>query len=155
MQPVLTSLTNLIVSHKRLLSAIWFATLALLCVAVMFHRLTMSFRGFFLYVFLPIIAAGIAGSLWGVPILNRAKTNTLGQSLLRGIAVAAGAFVIFSLMFALAVPFIERAWSMRQSEGLFLFTWTLGLLLAAPIVLVGGMLAGATLYLFHRKALGD
>jgi hypothetical protein len=99
------------VSHKRLLAAAWFAALALLCVAVMFHRLTMSFRGIFLYVFLPIIASGIAGSLWGVTILNRAKTNTVGISLLRGIAISGGAFVIFSLMFALALPFIERGWS--------------------------------------------
>ena len=151
MPPILPLLVKLTVSHKRLLAAVWFAALALFCVAAMFHRLTMSFRGTLLYVFLPIMASGIAGGLWGEPILNRAKTNSVGESPLRGIAVSGLAFVIFSLIFALALPFIERGgWSLRQSEGLLLFTWTLGLLLAGPIVLFGGMLAGATLYLFGK-----
>lgn len=155
MQPMLRSLVNLTNSHKRLLAAGWFAALALLCVAVMFHRVTMSLRGAVLYVFLPVIAAGIAGGLWGVPILNRAKTSTVGQSLMRGIAVSGGAFVIFSVMFALVLPFVERGWSLQQFKGLLLFTWTLGLLLAGPIVLFGGMLAGATLYLFRRRVVGE
>jgi hypothetical protein len=155
MQPILPLLVNLTVSHKRLLAAVWFAALALLCVAVMFHRLTMSLRGILLYVFLPIVASGIAGGLWGGPILNRSKTNTVGQSLLRGIAVSSVAFVIFSLMFALALPFVERGWSLRQSAGLLSLTWTLGILLAGPIVFFGGMLAGATLYLFRRRVVGE
>jgi hypothetical protein len=155
MQPILPSLANLAVSHKRLLAAVWFAALALLCVAVMFHRVMISLQVILLYVFLPIIASGIAGGLWGGPILNRLKTNTLGRSILRGIAVSSVAFVIFSLMFALALPFVERGWSLRQSAGLLLLTWTLGILLAGPIVLFGGMLAGATLYLFRRRVVGE
>jgi len=87
--------------------------------------------------------------------LNPAKTNSVGRSLLRGIAVSASAFVIFSLMFAIALPLIERGWSLRGSGGLLLLTWTLGLLLAGPIVLFGGMLAGVTLYLFRRKLIGE
>jgi hypothetical protein len=146
---------NLSVFHKRLLAAVWFSALALLCLAVMFHKLTMSFRGGFLYVLLPIIASGVAGSLWGIPILNPARTNRVGQSLLRGIAVSCGAFVIFSLMFAFALPFMERGWSLGQSAGILWFTWTLGFLLAGPIVLFGGMLAGATLYWFRRKLVGE
>jgi|SRR4051812_10715578 hypothetical protein len=142
------------VSRKKLLAAGWFATLALLCVIVMFHKLTMSAHGIFLYVVLPIIAAGIAGSLWGGTILTPSKTSTMGESLLRGIAVAGGA-VIFSLMFAVILPFIEHGWSSRQSEGIFLFTWTLGLLLAGPIVVFGGVLAGATLYFFRRRVVDE
>jgi hypothetical protein len=61
------------------------------------------------------------------------------------------AFVILSLLFALALPFVERGWSLRQSGGLFLLASTLGFLTAAPIVMVGGMLAGATLYLYRRR----
>ena len=141
---------NLTDFHERFLAAMWFAGFALLCVAVMFYTLTMALRGIFLYVVLPIVASGIAGALCGGPIVNRAKTRTMSQSLLRGIAVAAAAFVIFSLLFALALPFIERGWSLRQSGGLLLLTSTLGILLAGPIVLSGGMLAGATLYLFGK-----
>src|SRR6476661_327420 len=103
---------NLTDFHERFLAAMWFAAFALLCVAVMFHTLTMALRGIFLYVVLPTVASGIAGALCGGPIVNRAKTRTMSQSLLRGIAVAAAAFVIFSLLFALALPFIERGWSL-------------------------------------------
>jgi hypothetical protein len=151
MHPILSSR----IPAKRLLAAVWFAAIALLCVAVMFHKLTMSFRGILLYMVLPMIASGIAGSLWGVSILNRAKTNTVGHSVLRGIGVSGGAFVIFTLMFALALPLTERGWSVRNSEAIFLFTWTLGLLLAGPIVLFGGMLAGATLYLLGYRVFGE
>jgi hypothetical protein len=143
------------ISKKRLLATAWFATVALLCLAAMFHRLTMSFRGIFLYLFLPSIASGIAGSLWGVAILTRSKTNRMGESLLRGVAVSGRAFVIFSLMFALALPFTERGWSVQQSGALLLFTWTLGLLLAGPIVVFGGMMAGVTLYLFRRSVVDE
>ena len=66
------------------------------------------------------------------------------------IGVAAAAFVIFSFLFTFALPFIELGWSLRQSGGLLLLTWTLGGLFAAPMVFFGGMLAGATLYLFGK-----
>lgn len=141
---------NLTAFRQRLLAAVWFAASALLCVGIMFHAVTMASRGTFLYGLLPTVAGGIAGGLAGGSILNRAKTRTVGQSLLRGILVAAVAFVIFSLLFTFALPFTERGWSLRQSGGLLLLTWTLGALLAAPMVFFGGMLAGATLYLFNK-----
>lgn len=147
---------KLIVSHKTLLASMWFAAFSLLSVAVMFHTVTMSFRGILLYVFLPIMSSGIAGGLLGGAILNCAKTSTVGRSLLRGIAVAGLAFIIFSLSFALALPVVERGeWSLRQSGGLVVLTWTLGILLAGPMVVFGGMLAGTMLFLFRRKALGE
>jgi hypothetical protein len=151
MQPISLSLGNLAGSRKRLLAALWFAAFALLCVTVMFHRVTMSFRGVILYEVLPVLASGIAGGLWGGPILDLGKVNTLVRSLFKGIAVAGGGFVIFSLLFALVLPLIERGWSLRQSADLLLLTWTLGIALAAPIVLFGGMLGGATLFLFCRR----
>lgn len=136
--------------RQRLLAAAWFAASALLCVGIMFHTVTMAPRAAFLYGLLPTVAGGIAGGLAGGSLLNRAKTSTVGQSLLRGIAVAAAAFVIFSLLFAFALPFTERGWSLRQSGGLLLLTWTLGALFAAPMVFLGGLLAGVTLYLFGK-----
>jgi hypothetical protein len=148
------SLGYLVDSYRRSLAALWFAAFALLCLAVMFHAVTMSFRGVILYVFLPVLASAVAGGLWGGPILDRAKMETVLQSLLRGIAVAGGAFVIFSLLFVVVLPLIERGWSFRQSAGLSLLTLTLGILLAGPIVLFGGMLGGATLYLFRRRVVG-
>ena len=136
--------------RQRLLAAAWFAASALLCVGVMFYTVTMAPRAAFLYGLLPTVAGGIAGGLAGGSLLNRAKTSTVGQSLLRGIAVAAAAFAIFSLLFTFALPFTERGWSLRQSAGLLLLTWTLGALFAAPMVFFGGMLAGVTLYLFGK-----
>jgi len=116
----------------------------------MFYTVTMAPRAAFLYGLLPTVAGGIAGGLVGGSLLNRAKTSTVGRSLLRGIAVAVVAFAIFSLLFTFALPFTERGWSLRQSGGLLLLTWTLGALFAAPMVFFGGMLAGVTLYLFGK-----
>lgn len=149
-------LTRLIFSHKRLVGAVWFSSFALLSVVLMFHRLTMSLRGILLYGFLPIIASGIAGGLWGEAILNCAKTSSVGRSLLRGIVVSGLAFVVFSLSFGLALPLVERGeWSLPQAGGLVMFTWTLGILLAGPIVVFGGALAGITLFWFRRRVLGE
>jgi len=120
----------------------------------MFYTVTMAPRAAFLYGLLPTVAGGIAGGLVGGSLLNRAKTSTVGRSLLRGIAVAVVAFAIFSLLFTFALPFTERGWSLRQSGGLLLLTWTLGALFAAPMVLFGGMLAGVTLYLFGKVISG-
>src|SRR5580765_1238068 len=74
---------NLTDFHERFLAAMCFAAFALLCVAVMFHTLTMALRGIFLYVVLPIVASGIAGALCGGPIVNRAKTRTMSRPRLR------------------------------------------------------------------------
>ena len=111
----------------------------------MFHH------GIILYLILPTVAATLAGMLWGEAILDRSKTNTLSCSLMRGVGTAAGAFAIFAVLFAVTLPLIEDGWSLSQSSGLFLLTSTLGILLAGPIIVFGGMLAGATLYLFGSK----
>lgn len=141
--------------HKRLLAALCFAGYALLGVAMMFHAVKMSFRGAILYLLLPITAAAAAGGLWGGTILDRSKMNTVVQSLLRGIVVAGGAFVIFSVAYVLVLPLVEHGWSLRQAPGLLLLTFTLGILLVGPIVLFGGMLGGATLYLLRRRVAGE
>jgi len=141
-------------AHKTFLATLWFAAFGLMTVALLFHPLPMAARAVVIYMVLPTAAAAASGGLWGRVILDRAKTSTLGQSLLRGIAVAGGAFAIFAVLFALALPLVERGWSLRQASGLLLLTSTLGLLFAGPAILVGGMLAGSTLYLFGRKAVG-
>jgi hypothetical protein len=136
---------------KSALPALWFAVFGLVSVTFLFHRLPMVTRGTLVYILLPTVASAAAGGLWGRAIIDETKTNSVRQSWLRGILVAMSAFVILSLLFALALPFVERGWSLRQSGGLFLLASTLGFLTAAPIVMVGGMLAGATLYLYRRR----
>ena len=133
------------------LPALWFAVFGLLSVTFLFHRLSMASRGALVYVLLPTVASAAAGGLWGRAIIDETKTNSVPQSLLRGILVAMAAFVIFSLLFALSLPFIEHGWSLRESGGLFLLASLLGFLTAAPIVLFGGMFAGVTLYLYRRR----
>jgi len=145
----------LVDSNKRLLAGVCFGAFALLCVAVMFHAVTMSPRGILLYMLLPTVASGTGGCLWGGTILDRAKMNTVAQALLRGIAVAAGAFVILCLLYVLVLPLVERGWSLRQSTGLLLLTVTFGILLAGPLVLFGGMLGAASLYWFRRRVAGE
>ena len=136
---------------KSALPALWFAVFGLASVTVLFHRLPMATRAALLYIVLPTVASAAAGGLWGRAIIDQTKTNSVHQSLLRGILVAMSAFIIFSLLFAFALPFVEDGWSLQQSGRLFLLTSTLGLLTAAPAILLGGTLAGATLYLYGRK----
>lgn len=136
---------------KSALPASWFAVFGLVSVSFLFHRLPMATRGALVYILLPTLASAVAGGLWGRVILDETKTSSVGQSLRMGILVAISAFAIFSLLFALVLPFVERGWSLRESGGLFFLALTLGSLTAAPIVLVGGMLAGCTLYLYVRR----
>jgi len=138
-------------SHRALLSALWFAAIALLCVVLWLHPLKIAGAGILLFIVLPTISAAIFAGLWGGQILDPTRTITLRQSLLRGIAVAVGAFFIFALLYAVALPFAERGWSIGQSGGLFLLTATFGMLFAIPIILIGGILGGATLYWFGRS----
>ena len=140
------------VRAHRILAAIWFLAFGFLFLCLFFHAWQLAFRAVFLFIFLPTVAAAAAGYLWGGAILDRGKTSTLGQALTRGVVIAAAAFVIFAALFAVALPVVERGWSWRQSGGLFVLTSTLGVFLAGPIVLFGGMLAGGTLYLFGRSA---
>ena len=142
---------NLVRSH-RMLAAIWFAAFGFVSLGLLFHAWQLAFRAVLLFIFLPTVAAAMAGRLWGGAILDRGKTSTLGQALTRGVVIAVAAFVIFAALFAVALPVVERGWSWRQSGGLFVLTSTLGVFLAGPIVLFGGMLAGGTLYLFGRNA---
>ena len=135
-----------------MLAAIWFAGCGFVCLGLFFHAWQLAFRAVFLFVFLPTVAAAGAGGRWGGAILDREKTSTLGQALTRGVVIAAAAFVIFAALFAVALPVVERGWSWRESGGLFVLTSTLGVFLAGPLVLLGGMVAGGTLYLFGRNS---
>jgi hypothetical protein len=138
---------------KSALPALWFAAFGLASVTFLFYRLPMASRGALVYIILPTVASAAAGGLWGRAIIDETRTDRMRQSLLRGILVAMGAFVIFSMLLALALPFVERGWSLRQSGGVFLLACTLGFLTAAPMVMIGGMLAGSTLYLYRRRRL--
>jgi len=140
------------VRAHRILAAIWFLAFGFLFLCLFFHAWRLAFRAVFLFIFLPTVAAAAAGCLWGGAILDRGKTSTLGQALTRGVVIAAAAFVIFAALFAVALPVVERGWSWRESGGLFVLTSTLGVFLAGPLVLLGGMVAGGTLYLFGRNS---
>ena len=140
------------VRAHRILAAIWFLAFGFLFLCLFFHAWRLAFRAVFLFIFLPTVAAAAAGCLWGGAILDRGKTSTLGQALTRGVVIAAAAFVIFAALFAVALPVVGRGWSWRESGGLFVLTSTLGVFLAGPLVLLGGMVAGGTLYLFDRNS---
>lgn len=139
--------------HKTLLAGLWFAVFAFLSVSLLFHGLPMAPRGLALYIALPTAAGAIAGGFWGRTILDPGKITSVRQSLIRGVLVGVAAFVIFAALFALTLPLVEQGWSFRQSGGLFVLTSTLGVFLALPVILFGGMLAAVSLYLFRRRVL--
>jgi len=113
----------------------------------------MSPRVALLYVVLPSISAAISGSLWGAAILDSSRINTYAASLLRGLGVSAGAYLIFAVFYACGLPLMEPLWSLRQAGNLFFFTLMFGLLLAGPMAVVAGLVAGATLFRFGRHIL--
>jgi hypothetical protein len=75
-----------------------------------------------LYVVLPSLAAGIAGYIWGGAILDPSRVQNYGQTVLRGLIVGAGAFVIFAAVYACGLPMLEGEWSLGRVGSLFLFT---------------------------------
>lgn len=139
-------------SARRALAAAWFAILGFLVTALLFLHQPMVFHGWFLLVLLPAMSGGLAGYIWGGAILDFTKTRGYGESLLRGIGVAGGAFAIFAVLFAFALWQTEPGWGMSQVGGLFLATLTFGLLMVGPLVMITGLVGGGTLYLLGRHA---
>ena len=142
-------LTN---SLRRALAAALFAILGFLVTALLFLHQPMVFHGRFLLVLLPALSSGLAGCIWGAAILDSTKTKGYGESLLRGIGVASGAFAIFAVLFEFALWQTEPGWGMSPVGGLFLATLTFGLLMVGPLVMITGLVGGGILYLLGRHA---
>ena len=105
-----------------------------------------------LYIGLPSLAAGIAGYIWGGAILDPSRVQTYGQSVLRGVMIGAGTFVIFAALYACGLPMLEGPWSLGRVASLFILSLTLGILTGGPLAAVTGMTAGLTLFRFRRSA---
>jgi predicted branched-subunit amino acid permease len=75
--------------------------------------------------------------------------------MLRGAGVAAGAFVIFAVLYAFGLPLVERGWHISQAPGILVAALMLGLLMVGPVILIGGMIAGLALYVLGRRAFGE
>jgi hypothetical protein len=137
-------------TNKNTLAALWFAAFALVGTTVFFFPLHFVLRAAILYVILPTVSGGIAGYTVGAAILDPARIVTVGDALRRGVATGAVAYGIFAILYAVAIPAQESIWSFKQAGALFVFTITLGLLMAGPLTLVLGVAAGASLYKFAR-----
>jgi hypothetical protein len=135
---------------RRPIAAIWFAGFALLFTVLFFLRLSMASHAIILYIVLPSLAAGIAGYIWGGAILDSSHVKTYGQSVLRGLEVSAGAYIIFAVLYACELPMLEGQWSLGRVGSLFLFTVMLGILMGGPLAAVTGMTAAVTLFRFGR-----
>lgn len=138
---------------KRLLAAAWFAVFGFLAASIFFLRPDTKLPALCLYVLLPTLAAFIAGSLWGGAILDPSATRDVAHSMLRGAGVTAGAFLIFAVLFSLALPVAERGWAIKQAGGILVATLTLGLLMVGPLIVIAGILGGLTLYVLGRRTL--
>jgi len=140
---------------RRPLAAAWFAFFGFLAASVFFLRPHVRFSVLCLYVLLPSLAAAIAGYIWGGAILDFTTTKSPGNSMLRGMGVTAGAFLIFAVLYALGLPLVERGWSIKQAGGILVAALTLGLIMVGPLILIAGMIAGVTLYMLGRRALTE
>jgi hypothetical protein len=137
-------------SARRPIAALWFAAFAALATFLFFLRLVMAPHAVILYIVLPSLAAGIAGYSWGGAILDPSRVQNYGQSVLRGLMIGAGAFVIFAALYACGLPMVEGQWSLGRVGSLFLFTLMLGVLMGGPLAAITGMTAGLTLFKFGR-----
>lgn len=135
-------------ASRRLVAAIWFASFGLLATAIFFYPLSWRASAVVLYIVLPSVSLGIAGFIWGEAILDSSKIKSYSESLVKGLGVAAGAYVIFALLYTCGLPLLEAGWSPRQVVGLLFFTVTFGLLLGGPIAAVAGMIAATSLFSF-------
>jgi hypothetical protein len=131
-------------------AAVWFAAFGALATAGLFLPLSKTAHFVLLYIGLPAFSAGIAGYFWGGAILDTPRVTTYGGAAVRGLAVSAGAYAIFSVLFACGLPLLEAGWSVHQAPGFLLFTLTFGVLLTGPVVLGAGMIAGSSLFALVR-----
>lgn len=138
-------------SARRFIAALWFAAFAALATLLFFLRLAMAPHAVILYIVLPSLAAGIAGYIWGGAILDPSRVQTYGQSVLRGLMIGAGTFVIFAALYSCGLPMLEGQWSVGRVASLFLLTLILGILMGGPLAAVTGMTAGLTLFKFGRQ----
>jgi hypothetical protein len=132
-------------------ASLWFAIFGLLIGMLFALHGPIAWPALCLYIILPTVSAAAAGFIWGSTVLDLSKTKAAADALLRGIKVAAGAFIIFAICFATALPMVEHGWSLHQVPGLLMFSLTLGLLAVGPLLLIAGMVAGVTLYAFGRS----
>jgi hypothetical protein len=124
--------------------------LGFLLVSLFFLHQPMVFHGRLMFILLPTMSAGLAGYIGGGTILDFTKTRTYGESLVRGIGVACGAFAIFAGLFAVALWQTEPGWRFNQVGGLFLATFTFGMVMLGPLAMITGLLGGGVLYLLGR-----
>ena len=132
----------------KLLAMLWFAGFALLSVGALFYPITMAFRARILFFVLPGIAGAIAGYCMGGTITDRRKTEGYPNAILRGICVSLAAFVIFAALFAISLPFEENGWLHASFGSIFLDALIFGLLMAGPLAIISGGIAGASLFWF-------
>jgi hypothetical protein len=133
---------------RKFVAAIWFASFGLLATVIFFHQLSMATNAAILYIVLPSLSLGIAGFIWGGAILDPSRVKSHGESLMKGLGVTVGAYVIFALLYANGLPLLEAGWSPRQAGGLLFFTLTFGLLFGGPMAAVAGMIAATSLFSF-------
>jgi len=132
----------------NLLAMFWFAGFALLSAGALFYPIAMAFRARILFFVLPGIAGAIAGYWLGGTITDHRKTEGYRSAILRGICVSLAGFVIFAGLFALSLPFEENGWLRASFGSIFLETLIFGLIMAGPLTIVSGSIAGASLFWF-------
>jgi hypothetical protein len=135
---------------RRAIAAIWFAAFAAMSSFLFFVRLSMASHAIILYIVLPSLAAAIAGYIWGGAILDLSRVQTYSESLLRGLVVGAGTFLIFAMLYAFELPMLEGAWSLARVGSLFVFTVMLGVFMGGPLAAFAGMIGGIALFKFGR-----
>lgn len=130
---------------RRLLAMVWFSAFAMLALALVFYRLSMTAAVQSWFMALAAISGAAAGYAFGGNVVDPTKTRGYGSAIVKGAGVALGAFVAFATLFVLSLPIVERGWAFAQIGNLFIDALIFGFLTGGPLGIIAGGIAGACL----------
>jgi len=131
----------------RVLAALVFGVAGMLLPALWFLPVLVTSRGgvsWLLYVWLPGAAGAMAGALLGRPLVRPTSQGHDGAAVVRGIAIATAALVLFAPLYASVVKLTEPGWT--SVTGLTLLVLEFGTLAMGWGLAVVGGLVGWGLY---------
>jgi hypothetical protein len=171
-----TTVSHFVTHHPRFLSGLWFAVAAAVCVLIALSVLPLVLNwnvaqagvdDFIFYVIVPILAAGLLGSLQRPGIVRLAQRPNFSASqsqkravmlevVLRGMAVGFQSFLIFAFCLSLmsllnSLATADGTQSISNFAGLFLMVIFFGLLFSGWVIALVSGLAAWGLWKFSQR----
>jgi hypothetical protein len=141
----------------RLLAGLAFGAAGMLLTALWFLPVLVRGHGdvvsWLLYVGLPGMAAAIAGAVLGHPLVRPSPPGGDGAAVLRGVAIATVALILFAPLYAWVLKWTEPGWT--SVIGLTVLVLEFGALAMWWALAVVGGLVGWGLYRWSRRTFAN